>query len=329
MVYGRLMRAWDLLGHPAGPEPPADAAAVYVLSRVTLGADIKIVSPILDAMKRRFPCARIVFVGNRKSGELFARDARIEFLEADYPRSGSVAERIGFAEQLRRQIAGPDMVVMDPDSRITQLGLVHLCEPSRYFHFPSRTAGSDGPANLTSLVQTWLAETFGIKGSAYLAPAFQPAGALPFAAVSLGVGGNDSKRLLGNFEARLLGELGKRFPALWVDRGAGGEEARRVTAAVEASGTSCKVRYWEGSFAAFASIISQARFYAGYDSAGQHAAAACGIPLFSVFAGAPSERFENRWAPWGPGPVHSVSVRTRSADDCIMELGHATAMIKI
>ena len=329
MVYGHLMRAWDLVGPSSKPELPENADGVYVLSRVTLGADIKIVSPILDAMKRRFPASRIVFVGNRKSAELFECDSRIEHLEANYPRSGSVAERIGFAEQLRRQFAGPKVIVIDPDSRISQLGLVPLCDPSRHFHFPSRTVGGDGPANLTSLVQSWLLEMFRIQGKAYIAPAAQAADAPHFAAVSLGVGGNDSKRLPGNFEARLLGELGSQFPALWVDRGAGGEEARRVTAAVEASGVANKVRYWEGSFAAFASIISQSRFYAGYDSAGQHAAAACGVPLFSVFAGAPSERFENRWTPSGPGTVHSVSIRTHSADECIAELAKATAMIKL
>ena len=63
------------------------------------------------------------------------------------------------------------------------------------------------------------------------------------------------------------------------------------------SGTIARVRFSEGSFAAFASFIAQSHFYAGYDSAGQHAAAAAGTPLVTIFAGAPSDRFRARWSP--------------------------------
>ena len=36
---------------------------------------------------------------------------------------------------------------------------------------------------------------------------------------------------------------------------------------------------WEGSFAGFAAHIQKSKFYVGYDSAGGHVAAACGVPL--------------------------------------------------
>ena len=39
-----------------------------------------------------------------------------------------------------------------------------------------------------------------------------------------------------------------------------------------------KAAFWEGSFAGFAAIIAASRLYVGYDSAGQHVAAACGVP---------------------------------------------------
>ena len=67
---------------------PDCVETVFVLSRVTLGADIKITSIMLSAMKRRFPQAQIVLVGNRKSADLFSADSRISHLNADYPRSG-------------------------------------------------------------------------------------------------------------------------------------------------------------------------------------------------------------------------------------------------
>jgi ADP-heptose:LPS heptosyltransferase len=37
----------------------------------------------------------------------------------------------------------------------------------------------------------------------------------------------------------------------------------------------------------------------GYDSAGQHVAAACGVPLISIFAGFPVPRMFERWRPVG------------------------------
>jgi hypothetical protein len=302
--YERLMRAWipEIAGVTASI--PEFVDTVYVLSRVTLGADIKIVSPVLAAMKARFPEARIVFVANRKSAELFEADPRIDHVLAEYPRQGPVSARVEFGHELDRKLRGENCMVVDPDSRMTQLGLIPVGAPNHYFHFPSRTAGGQGPDNLSDLIARWLVRTFGVSAPAYIAP--RPEVILRrgcCVAVSLGVGENESKRVGGDFEARLIGELGKRCDTIWLDRGAGGEEARRVTAAAVASGVRERVHFWEGAFAGFASIISQCDFYVGYDSAGQHAAAAAGVPLISIFAGAPSERFRQRWTAAGNGRV--------------------------
>ncbi|HWE49898.1 MAG TPA: hypothetical protein VG273_08925 [Bryobacteraceae bacterium] len=305
-AYEDLMRVWIPQAPPVQPAIPARVDSVDILSRVTLGSDIKITSIIIDAMKRRFPDAAIRFVANRKSAELFAADPRVTHIEAEYPRSGPVSLRLAFAAEFRQKLAAPNRIVIDPDSRMTQLGLLPACEPQHYFHFPSRTANS--AANLTRLTQDWLAETFGASGNAYIAPLPVPVeGERPRATISLGVGGNDSKRIGGEFETGLIRDLATRYRTLWIDRGAGGEEAVRVTAAVEASGAARQVHYWEGSFAGFASIVSQCDFYAGYDSAGQHAAAAAGIPLTTWFAGAPSERFRERWTPAGTGRIRVIN----------------------
>jgi hypothetical protein len=314
-AYEELMQAWIPPTPRIRPTIPEFVETVYVLSRVTLGADIKITSVILDAMKERFG-GDIFLVANRKSAELFASDARIEHLEADYPRTGPVSQRIEFARHLRRRLEGPNRIVVDPDSRMTQLGLIPVCEPERYFHFPSRTANS--AANLTELTQHWLQETFGESGHAYIAPPRIPVRGDPSnAAVSLGVGENDSKRVGGDFEARLIRALGEKYRTIWIDRGVGGEEARRVTAAAEASGCMDRIRFWEGSFAGFASLLSQCDFYVGYDSAGQHAAAAAGIPLISIFAGAPSDRFRQRWSPAGPGRIEVIDGNSLTPNGCL------------
>lgn len=315
VAYERIMQAWIPARAPVTPSIPDKVDNVYVLSRVTLGADIKIVSPVLDAMKRRFPAARIAFVANRKSAELFETDSRIEHLEAAYPRTGPVSARIAFARELAARL--DDGIVVDPDSRITQLGLLPIARPELTFHFSSRSIGGETD-NLSGLVQGWLRETFGVAGEAYLA--IRPesvAGTRPVAAVSLGVGENESKRVGGDFESRLFDELGRRFGTIWVDRGAGGEEARRVTAA---AGARERVRFWEGSFAGFASIISQSDLYVGYDSAGQHAAAAAGVPGITIFAGAPSERFRNRWAADGNKSARRIDCEGLSAGEILAAL---------
>jgi ADP-heptose:LPS heptosyltransferase len=317
-AYEELMRAWIPEGARVEPVIPERVDKVYVLSRVTLGADIKITSIILDAMKKRFPDAAIVFVANRKSAELFVADARIAHLNADYPRSGPASTRVQFAMELRNRLAGSNRIVVDPDSRMSQLGLIPLCEPEHYFHFPSRTG--TWANNLTQLTQGWIEKVFGISGNAYIAPeCFSISGERPCAAISFGVGENDSKRVGGDFEARLIRTLGQRFRTIFIDRGAGGEEATRVAAAVESSGCMDRVRFCEGSFAEFASVVSQSDFYAGYDSAGQHAAAAAGVPLVSFFSGAPCERFRQRWSPSGSGRIQVIDASLEACLERLLE----------
>jgi ADP-heptose:LPS heptosyltransferase len=304
-AYERLMRVWIPEAPCVTLVIPDRVELVYVLSRVTLGSDIKIVSGLLDCARHRFPQARIVLVGGRKTAELFAADQRIGHLEANYPRSGPVTERLEFAHALREQLEAPQRIVLDPDSRMTQLGLIPVCEPEHYFHFPSRSAQTDSTEDLSRLARNWFEQHFGkvdVARSTYIAPdPVVVTGGRPRAAVSLGVGGNDTKRVGGDFEAHLIRSLAERYNTVWIDRGAGGEESLRVTAAVNASDSEERVRFWEGGFAGFASIIAQSDLYVGYDSAGQHAAAASQTPLVTIFAGAPSLRFQQRWTPYGEG----------------------------
>jgi ADP-heptose:LPS heptosyltransferase len=316
-IYERLMQAWIPPLARIEPRIPDRVQAVYVLSRVTLGADIKVVSPMLTAMRQRFPNARIVFAGSRKSAELFERRRGIDFMQADYPRSGSMRDRFAFAEELRARIDTPHRIVLDPDSRMTQLGLIAVCEPERYFHFPSRTAGGESDANLTDLVRTWLLRKFGVSGPTWIDPTrVEMDSTRPIAAVSLGVGENESKRLGLDFESKLIGALRNRFRTIWIDRGVGGAEAARVSAAAEAAGATGRMRFWEGSFAGFASIVAQSDFYLGYDSAGQHAAAAGETSLVTIFKGAPSERFRQRWAP-RTKRAHIIDADALTPEQCL------------
>jgi len=270
---------------------------VFVLSRVTLGADVAVTSVILDAAKRRFPDAAIYLVGPRKNWELFAADPRIRLLPVNY-RRGTLRERLAAGPELRAALAQPDSIVIDPDSRLTQLGLLPVCPEDRYYFFESRAYGGDGDDSLPVLTSRWAQQTFGISDARPFIAVGQASGlSQPGIAISLGVGENPAKRIADPFEAELLALLAQSGLPLMIDQGAGGEEAARVERAIAQSGAT--VQTWSGSFAGFASIVAHSRLYVGYDSAGQHVAAACGVPLISVFAGFSCARMFARWRPAG------------------------------
>ena len=264
----------------AGPDP----ARVFVLSRVTLGADIAVTSVFLDAAKKRWPRARLIFAGSRKAWELFEADPRLEFHELAYPRAGSLADRLRVRFQL-------DGLVIDPDSRLTQLGLLPVCDDASYLFWESRSYKPESGETLSALAVQWCAEILGVHDAKpFLAP--KPSDLAAPTCVSLGVGENQAKRIADPFELDLIRAL--PGPIL-LDRGAGGEESARVDAIAAAIGP--RVATWTGAFAPFADAIRRASYYVGYDSAGQHAAAVSGVPLTTVFAGAISDRFFERWRP--------------------------------
>jgi ADP-heptose:LPS heptosyltransferase len=286
----------------------AEPKRVMVLSRITLGADVAVTSVLLAAVKRRFAKARIAFAGPRKNYELFAGDRAVEHVRIDYPR-GSLRERLAAAEQLSALAADPDCLVIDPDSRLTQLGLVPVCPEERYRLFESRAYGAGTDAPLPELAARWAQETLGVGGAKPYIALAETFKKKPAIAVSLGVGENPAKRIPDPFEERLIALLAARSLPVWIDKGAGGAEAERVARAVARAGV--KANFWDGSFAGFAAIVAGSSLYVGYDSAGQHVAAACGVRSICVFAGFPAERMFERWVPAG---LNSTVIRVDDPD---------------
>jgi hypothetical protein len=215
-------------------------------------------------------------------------------------RRGSLPQRLAVWDELKSLAAAPDCLVLDPDSRLTQLGLLPVCAEDRYHLFESRGYGGASDDNLPALAAQWASETLGVPNAApYVCPVGQASGlpAAGYIAISLGVGENPAKRIPDPFEEQLLALLSARLP-LVIDKGAGGEEAARVERAVAHSGA--HATFWEGSFASFAQVIAGSNLYVGYDSAGQHVATASGVPLIGIFAGFPAPRMFHRWRPSGP-----------------------------
>lgn len=288
--YGRVRRP-----RPVSEKPQR----VYVLSRITLGADVAVTSVLLEGVKQRFPAAELYFTGPRKNYELFAADPYILPAFLDY-RRGALPDRLAAAAELKHLLSEPATLVLDSDSRLTQLGLIPVCEEDQYHFFESRAFGGAGDCSLPELAAEWVRQTLGVPGAkpfVAMEPGQEPG---PQITVSLGVGENEGKRLPDPFEEKLLTLLAETGLSLGVDIGAGGAEAERVRCAVARSGVPMPIEYWTGSFAGFANWIAGSQLYVGYDSAGGHVAAACGVPLISIFAGFPSSRMFARWRPSSP-----------------------------
>lgn len=280
---------------------------VFVLSRVTLGADVAVTSVALAAAKQRFPEAEICLVGPEKNAELFASDHRIVPISLLYGRSGPLRERLLAAAELLVAVDEPSSIVIDPDSRLTQLGLMPVGEDdARYYFFESRAFGGELAIGLPHLAAEWLTEVFDVEPpTPYVAPLLQPK--IADITVSWGVGENAQKRISDDFEYRVLAELLRRGRPVLLDRGAGGEESERVDRLAGRLAAFPNLHIHNGSYGSFASQIAQSHLYVGYDSAGQHVAAAAGVPLVSVFKGYVCERMLSRWSPDTPDS-HVVAI---------------------
>lgn len=264
---------------------PDSAGRVYVLSRITLGADVAVTSVLLDAAKRRYPLAEIFFVGPRKNFEMFAADSRVRHLDVPYARGGTLAARL----RASASVWMDDGIVIDPDSRLTQLGLIQICPDDRYYFFESRSAGGDDD-RLPDLAAKWARDP---QARPFVAPMPSAESATDIA-VSLGVGENPAKRLDDDFERKLLRMLGETGASVLVDKGGSPEERERVERALVPG-----MRTHDGAFAPFAAEIARSKLFVGYDSAAGHVASACGVPVIGIAAGFVSERMLARWRPLG------------------------------
>ena len=289
---------------------PATVSRVYVLSRITLGADVAVTSVLLDAAKRRYPDAEIVFVGPQKSYQMFEADPRIRHFPAPYARSGTLTDRLRATASLQFD----EGIVIDPDSRLTQLGLISVCDEDRYFLFKSRAYGGDGQESLPVLASRWASEILGVGNARPFVAPLPSSDVSAEITVSLGIGENPAKRIDGDFERELLGLLAETGRSILVDKGGSAEEHERVERAILPG-----MRTHDGAFAPFASQIARSNLYVGYDSAGQHVASACGVPLISIFKGFVSERMFARWRPQGTvirGDSANVLEQVRAAITC-------------
>ncbi|HSB08504.1 MAG TPA: glycosyltransferase family 9 protein [Blastocatellia bacterium] len=346
---------------------------VVVLSRVTLGADVAITSVMLERIKREFPDADMVLVGGSKTAELFGGDSRLRIRELDYGRAGTTVSRLlvwtallGCIRELTRGLKPDGYLIVDPDTRLTQLGLLPVTPPKEiafgptqqrghYLFFPSREYGNSESKPVGELTSDWLSQVFGEDTRVYPALSLrsediEAARGLaaemmrnrPMVAINFGFGDNRLKRAGADFEILLVSRLIQEGFAIILDKGAGEEESRRADTVIgeatriESDGRRSRVveideqslkeaamsgdaaadmLVWNGRIGVLAALIAQSNLYIGYDSAGQHIAAALGVPCIDVFAGFSSRRFVERWRPSGKSETRVVAVDD-IADQC-------------
>jgi ADP-heptose:LPS heptosyltransferase len=115
------------------------------------------------------------------------------------------------------------------------------------------------------------------------------------ATVILDKGGDPEEMARIDALVAMLG--GKGFRVLALDE-------RRDVVSPQAEVGGASLLTWQGGIGRFAALIAESTAYIGYDSAGQHIAAALGVPTIDIFTGFTSPRMPERWSPHGPGPVH-------------------------
>lgn len=331
---------------------PSDPKTVIVLSRVTIGADVAVTSVLIQRLCRTFPKAQIVVIGSGKMSSLYRGHPRIRVQNVDYSRQGGLLERLLSWFQVLEAIdqasfgaAPEDILLADPDSRLSQLGVLPLCDDRNYLFFSSRSSQVfPQKLSISEMVNYWYNQTTGEADNCYPAVWLDSSlqryakssvgrlrshGAKQVVAVNFGVGGNSRKRVDDRFEQEaILHLLGQPGTLVLLDKGFGEDEVRRSNALLDtasAAGYRIADTHFEGldqvavdsvligveaGIDQVAALIGQCNEFIGYDSACQHIAAAQEVPTYTIFAGSNNIRFVRRWCPYGLGRREIIHVDT-------------------
>ncbi len=335
-----------------------DVEKIVVLSRITIGADVALTGVLAQKLLNLYPDAKLVFIGDSKLKDLFGGNDRFEFRNISYSRRGGLLERISTWHQVLELVQNENVhsangrsIVLDTDSRLSQLGVLPVCGDSSYLFFRSRGDSDSWPKRISmaELANFWADKVLGPSPFAHpkiwipgeLAKKGQricssmrrnPSSRIYF--VNFGVGGNLRKRIDGDFEQKLVERLLAEKNALVIlDKGFGGDELERSDRLLQSLSSrsiphltldfeneSLSGNLSDGSnlvshsagIGAVASLIAACDIYVGYDSACQHIAAAAGTRTLTIFAGTNNTRFVRRWRAFGKARSDLIHVDTLS-----------------
>ena len=333
----------------AGADPlPASVTTVVIPSRVTLGADVLLTTVLLQRLHARYPQAQLVVLGDAKLGGLIGGLPGVRVRPLAYARRGPLRERLASWLLLADAVAAeaPDLVVA-PDSRLDQLGLLPVIAAPRYRLWENVRPEGAAPQSLADQLDGWCAGLLGggpactprlafDSERAALATRFRIAfGDAPLCAVKLDHGGNPAKALPRDGELHLLRGLRAKGWRVLLDRGFGAEELANSDALVDALGwrvtdlddsdqglgravaalapdelAAAEIIRFHGSIGGWAAALSACGHAVAYDSVGHHLAAALAVPVSIVFTGWIDPGFPIAWQPRGSGRVHLVAIPT-------------------
>ena len=335
------------------PVAGAQIKKVFIPSRVTIGADIVLLSPIIQRLQQVLPQAEIILLGPGHLGELFS--GQVRFLHCHFPRHTLLKQRLSHWPVLhhliasqRQGLADHELLLLDPDSRLSQLGLLPLLPESCCRLLPSRL-DHNKEMSLSSLCNQWLDQLF--PGSTASSCRFWlsseqieqsraffkhfPTNTFKIVA-NFGVGGDEKKRLSDPFEQQVLQALLQLDnTVVFLDSGSDDQEQLRISnlrhqlarhspASLVLQGHAPEQQQgliqFIGSIGALAGLIDQADLFIGYDSCSQHLATATSTPALICFAGAPHERFFRRWHPQANSPLSKTLFIDQQSEQAATEL---------
>ena len=326
---------------------------IILLSRVTIGADVAILSVMIQRLMKIFPHAEIVVIGSTsKLMGIFGGNAHIRIRQLNYERRGGLFERFSswysaldiLAEEMPPECE-ENILLIDSDSRISQLGVLPFTHRDNYLFFNSRKCFlSSKNACMAELTNYWMDAVLGKSEFSFPEIWTPPVTALQakkiitrlhtngcktVLAINFGVGGNPRKRLGIDFEKNLLQEILK-IPntVVLLDKGFGEAEVSQ-SALLLADLQERGIRTASGGFEDFvcpnlshgivalectigqiAALIAESDQYIGYDSACPHIAAALQTSTLTVFCGTNNMDFIRRWSAYGNTPCRIVHVNT-------------------
>ncbi|MHC5073254.1 MAG: glycosyltransferase family 9 protein [Planctomycetota bacterium] len=230
---------------------------IFFLSRITIGADVAIMSVMIQRLSMMFPDAEIIILGSLKLKEIFGGNPRIRTREVTYIRKGSLLERLEswcrVVDILKEETATSGLeatLLIDTDSRIAQLGMLPIFEEENYLYFSSHhNPLSAENACMAELTNAWIDKVFGQSNFCYPRIWLEPkllnlaqrmrnsllqSGCQMITTVNFGVGGNPRKRLGLGFEKKLICELLKKPKSVVIlDKGFGAEELKNSQEIIE------------------------------------------------------------------------------------------------
>ena len=325
---------------------------ILLLSRVTIGADVAITSIIIQRLARLYPDAELVIIGGSKLDEIYGGNSRIRLQTVDYNRQGGLIERLSSWQLVlnivTRELAAcplENTILIDPDSRLSQLGVLPIIPEQNYYFFDSRSDISFASnMSMAQLTNSWVTRVTGEDDFRYPRVWPRPAnltkasrlyqqiksnGARRVIVINLGVGGNQRKKVGGALEKELLLSLLQEPDTVIVlDKGFGEAELQNSNSLLEAvkehgysaenvefgatPDTRCRsgVVGVQTRIGEIAAVIATCDEYIGYDSACQHIAAALQVPCLTIFAGSNNMRFIRRWSAFSPSDCQIVHVDT-------------------